>query len=96
MSDAVSGKIALIERGEVSFYEKVQNVLDQGAVSVIMFNRERTEGNNFGYTYAGQNIPAVAIDQESGLSLINQLQSEELIAGVSVQEAGPIVHLLHY
>ncbi|SDO37121.1 M28 family peptidase [Halobacillus aidingensis] len=88
--DTVSGKIALIERGEISFYEKIQNVIDKGAVGVIMFNREGTEGNDFGSTYEGQNIPAVAIDREAGLSLVNQLQSEEVTAEVSVQDAGPI------
>ncbi|WP_226584227.1 M28 family peptidase [Halobacillus litoralis] len=90
VTDAVDGKIALIERGEISFYDKVQNVLDKGAVGVIMFNREGAEGNDFGYTYSGQDIPAVAIDREAGLSLVDQLQSKEVIAEVSVQDAGPI------
>ncbi|KGX89987.1 hypothetical protein N781_08840 [Pontibacillus halophilus JSM 076056 = DSM 19796] len=52
----LQGKIALIERGEISFYEKIQNVLDAGAVGVIMFNRVGAEGNEFDYAYDGQNI----------------------------------------
>ncbi|ASF40080.1 aminopeptidase [Halobacillus halophilus] len=90
VTDSVKGKIALIERGSISFYEKIQNVLNKGAIGVIMFNREGAEGNDFGYTYEGQDIPAVAIDRETGLSLVNQLKSEEVNAEISVQDAGVI------
>ncbi|MGE5630697.1 MAG: PA domain-containing protein [Caulobacteraceae bacterium] len=34
----VNGKIALIQRGEITFAEKVQNAADAGAVGVIIFN----------------------------------------------------------
>ncbi|MGI8313717.1 M28 family peptidase [Halobacillus mangrovi] len=86
----LDGKIALIERGEISFYEKVQNVLDQGAEGVIMFNREGEEGNDFGYTYDGQDIPAVAINRDAGLQLVEQLETEEVTATVSVEGSKPI------
>jgi aminopeptidase YwaD len=86
----LEGKIALIERGEISFYEKVQNVLDKGAVGVIMFNREGAEGNDFGYTYDGQDIPAVAINREAGLNLVERLETEEVSAEVSVEGSEPI------
>ncbi|MGP4074581.1 M28 family peptidase [Halobacillus sp. K22] len=90
VTDSVKGKIALIERGSISFYEKVQNVINKGAAGVIMFNREGEEGNDFGYTYEGQNIPVVAINREEGLSLVNQLNSEEVNAEIAVQGAGTI------
>src|SRR5699024_6018079 len=56
----VDGKSALIERGDLTFVEKVQNVLDEGAVGVIMFNSS-DEGNRFGQVQKGQDIPAAAI-----------------------------------
>ncbi|WP_421381706.1 M28 family peptidase [Bacillus salacetis] len=83
----LEGKIALIERGVFNFYDKIQNVLDAGAVGVIMFNREGASGNNFGYTYDGQNIPAVAITREEGLELVDQLNTETIEATVSVEGA---------
>lgn len=87
VSEDVEGRIALIERGKYSFYEKVQNVLAKGAVGVIMFNKEGEAGNDFGILYQGQNIPAVAVEREAGLDLVNRLSSEEITATVSVQDA---------
>ncbi|PYQ60728.1 MAG: hypothetical protein DMF58_07190 [Acidobacteria bacterium] len=37
---AVSGKIALIRRGEITFNEKVRNAQAAGAVSVVVFNQD--------------------------------------------------------
>ncbi|MFP3490830.1 PA domain-containing protein, partial [Staphylococcus sp. SIMBA_130] len=65
VGDEVAGKIALIERGSYSFYEKIQNVYDKGAIGVIMFNGEGRSGNSFGYAYEGQDIPAVGITREA-------------------------------
>ncbi|MDP4552572.1 M20/M25/M40 family metallo-hydrolase [Alkalihalobacillus macyae] len=90
VGDEVEGKIALIERGSYSFYEKIQNVYDKGAIGVIMFNGEGRSGNSFGYAYEGQDIPAVAITREAGLSLVEQLQNEDVQASVSVTNAGVI------
>lgn len=90
VGDEVEGKIALIERGSYSFYEKIQNVYDKGAIGVIMFNGEGRSGNSFGYAYEGQDIPAVAITREAGLSLVEKLQNEDVLASVSVTNAGVI------
>ena len=35
VGENVSGKIALVERGDITFVEKVQNVLNKGAVGVF-------------------------------------------------------------
>ncbi|MFD2923762.1 M28 family peptidase [Halobacillus naozhouensis] len=86
----VKGKIALIERGTYTFYDKVQNVMENGAVGVIMFNGEGQSGNHFGYTYDGQDIPAVAIKREAGLELVERLKTEEVNATLTVEDAGPI------
>lgn len=79
----VKGKIALIERGDLSFVEKVKNVLDKGAVGVIMYN-SAAEGNSFGQVGEGQTIPAVAITREEGLKLAEQLKGKELSATIDV------------
>ncbi|WP_347548609.1 M28 family peptidase [Pseudalkalibacillus hwajinpoensis] len=90
VGDEVAGKIALIERGSFSFYEKIQNVYDKGAIGVIMFNGEGQSGNAFGYAYEGQDIPTVAITREAGLSLVEQLTNGSVQASVNVENAGPI------
>ncbi|SEA04337.1 aminopeptidase YwaD [Thalassobacillus cyri] len=95
VGDEVAGKIALIERGEISFYDKIQNVLDKGAAGVIMFNREGTTGNQFGGIYEGQDIPAVAVTREAGLELVDRLATEEVIATVSVEGASYIKGTSH-
>ncbi|UOQ95435.1 M28 family peptidase [Halobacillus shinanisalinarum] len=90
VGNEVEGKIALIQRGSYTYYDKVQNVLDKGAVGVIMFNGKGQPGNHFGYTYEGQDIPAVAITHEAGLKLVDRLQNEQVTATVSVEDAGTI------
>ncbi|MGE7661293.1 M28 family peptidase [Peribacillus sp. NPDC097197] len=79
----VSGKIALIERGDINFVDKVQNVLNKGAVGVLMYNNSPS-GNNFGQVSAGQNIPAVAITQAQGLELVEQLKTKPITATLEV------------
>lgn len=79
----VEGKIALVERGDITFVEKVQNTLDKGAVGVLMFNNS-TNGNNFGQVQSGQDIPAVAITREAGLQLVDQLNTTDISATLDV------------
>ncbi|WP_066249894.1 M28 family peptidase [Neobacillus drentensis] len=74
IGDEVKGKIALVERGDITFIEKVQNVLNRGAVGVLMYNNS-SNGNAFGQAQEGQNIPAVAITQTQGLELVGKLKS---------------------
>jgi len=47
VTDDVKGKIALVERGDNTFVEKVENVFAKGAVGVLMYNNS-ANGNNFG------------------------------------------------
>lgn len=83
IGDDVSGKIALIERGDINFVDKVQNVLNKGAVGVLMYNNSPS-GNNFGQVSAGQNIPAVAITQAQGLELVEQLKTKPITTTLEV------------
>lgn len=63
--EEINGKIALIERGEITFEEKVQNAKNAGATAVIIFNN--TEGEI--PTYIGENtkyIPTFQLSKADG------------------------------
>jgi aminopeptidase YwaD len=84
----LTGKIALIERGVNPFVEKIQNVINKGAVGAIMFNREGASGNNFGVVDHGQDIPAVAITRDQGLDLVKQLEESDTPINASIHVEG--------
>ncbi len=62
-SEGLAGRIALIERGEITFDEKVTAVFDAGAVGAIVYNNEP---GPFVGALGGETIPAVAVSQEDG------------------------------
>ncbi len=65
---AVYGNIALIQRGNISFVEKVENAMDAGAIGVIIYNNEPGElGATLGE--AGNYIPSLAMTMEDGETL---------------------------
>jgi aminopeptidase YwaD len=77
----VAGKIALIQRGELYFWEKTQNAAAAGALAAIIYNNE--PGSYFGTLQFITDIPAVSISKEEGELLLT------LLSG------GPVtVHLL--
>ncbi|WP_317851408.1 M28 family peptidase [Neobacillus bataviensis] len=79
--DDVAGKIALVERGDITFVEKVQNVFSKGAAGVLMYNNT-ANGNNFGQ--ANGEIPAVAITQAQGKELVDKLKNGPVTATLDV------------
>jgi len=70
----LSGKIALIERGDITFAEKVSNVADKGALGAVIYNN--APGNFVGTLSSLSAIPAVSISREEGLALNGQLDAE--------------------
>jgi aminopeptidase YwaD len=64
-----SGRIALIERGTITFGEKVANAQAAGAIGVVVYNN--VDGPFTGNLGQGQpaEIPAVAISRTEGLQL---------------------------
>lgn len=71
------GKIALIERGEITFKEKVDRVRSFGAAGAIIFNNE---AGNFGGTLQeaqSDPIPVVSISQAEGSSLLQTWTREQ-------------------
>jgi len=59
---ALSGNIALIDRGNCTFVEKVTNAENEGAIAVVICNN--VPGGATGMSGTGTNIPSVMISQE--------------------------------
>ena len=78
----LDGRVALIERGAITFEEKVNRVADAGAVAAIVFNNEL--GLFYGTFSNPSDIPAVAISQEDGRALLALMEAGEVTANVSV------------
>ena len=81
-ADGLDGKVALIERGTITFEEKVQRVAEAGAIAAIIFNKE--SGLFRGTFYNPSTIPALAIARETGLELLDLIGRAEVEATVSV------------
>lgn len=81
--EGLDGKVALIERGTITFEEKVRRVADAGAVGAIIFNNER--GNFRGAFRSRSTIPAVSLTRADGLELRGLVEQSETMATVSVE-----------
>ena len=79
---AVSGKIALIERGTCLFTEKVANAQAAGAVAALISNDQGDEVIDMGGTDASISIPSMFIGQSHG-----ELLAAELGNGLNVRLA---------
>lgn len=71
----VTGKVALISRGSISFGEKSINARNAGAAVAIIHNNEP---GNFGGTLGepGDHIPTMSISQEDGLELAANIEAD--------------------
>jgi len=87
----ISGKIALIERGDCEFGVKVLNVQNAGAVGAIVYNKNNGEADwtdglvrmGVGATDPNDvNIPAVFIRRVDGLRLKNLINQGETIISI--------------
>jgi aminopeptidase YwaD len=75
----VAGNIALMERGELLFAEKVANAIAAGARGVIIYNND--PGIFLGQLGSGVAIPVVSISQEEGKKLVAAPGEAELSVG---------------
>ncbi|MBM7615056.1 S8 family serine peptidase [Alkaliphilus hydrothermalis] len=64
----LTGKIALISRGEYPFVEKIMNAQNNGAIGVIIFNHAGEELINMQYPEEGT-IPAIFMGNIGGVAL---------------------------
>lgn len=65
---AFSGAIALIERGDCAFSEKVNHAADAGATAVVVFNHAAGPATTMGGLNT-TSVPAVMIDRNSGAAV---------------------------
>jgi hypothetical protein len=70
----VAGKIAVIDRGECLFVEKVRNAQDAGAVAVIIVHNELGFPPTLGGTDSSIEIPAVRIGKKDGRKIKRKLR----------------------
>ncbi|MDQ0416429.1 aminopeptidase YwaD [Croceifilum oryzae] len=67
----VKGKIALIKRGNLTFYDQTQNAAKAGAVGVVIFNN--TKGKLGGSLEQQTSIPAIGLAHKDGVLLTRLL-----------------------
>jgi len=70
----VQEKIALIERGTCTFYQKLSNAIKAGAIGAVVFTDARPLVT-MGSAEGNVEIPAMMIERESGLTLRALLES---------------------
>ncbi|MBE0431387.1 MAG: S8 family serine peptidase [Dehalococcoidia bacterium] len=81
-NSAWSGKVVLVERGDISFYDKVMNVQNSGGVAAVIYNNE--PGNFYGTLGDGSStIPAISLSQEDGQWLVaNKLGTDGTVVNL--------------
>ena len=79
----LKGMVALVERGQITFEEKVNRVANAGAVAAIVFNNQR--GLFRGQLESPSDIPAVAVSMGDGDRLLEMLMSGETTSSVLVE-----------
>lgn len=73
ITNSVAGKIALIDRGQCVFSDKVKNAQNAGAVGVIIANNTSSGAIPLPGSDLSVTIPAVSVSQASGTSLKNAI-----------------------
>jgi len=73
VGSAVSGKIALIERGNCTFASKVLNVQNAGAVGAIIYNNRAGNPPGMGGSEPAVSIGVVSLTRDDGAALDAQL-----------------------
>ncbi len=87
----LNGKIALIQRGEISFTEKVLNAAKAGASAVIIFNNAPGVINGTLGEANDDYVPAVALSQDDGEKLKTVLSEGQTISATVSVTDGRIV-----
>ena len=80
--EGIDGKIALIERGTISFEEKISRVTAAGAVGAIVYNN--AAGPFRGTLATDGSIPAVSVSRAAGERLLARLPQGDVRTTVSV------------
>ncbi|PLR94855.1 M28 family peptidase [Bacillus sp. T33-2] len=83
----LTGKIALVQRGEIPFAQKVLNAAAKGAVGVIIFNNADGVINGTLGAPDDKYIPVVGITRDAGQALVSALDSGPLTATINIEGA---------
>ena len=83
--EGLKGRIALTERGDLSFSDKVTNAAAAGAAAVVIYNN--VEGLFRGDLQEESPIPALSLSQAEGRQLQALLEEGPLTVRLSVQSA---------
>ncbi len=83
-AEGFDGVIALIERGDCTFFEKVNSAADAGATLVIFFNNQ---GDDLQSVLVGDQaaIPSVYIGQTDGEAMADWCKEHPTEATISIQ-----------
>lgn len=71
----ISGKYALVDRGNCPFVTKVEALQNAGAIGVLVVNNQPGNPTSMGGTSAAVTIPAVMISQTLGVQMQQALQA---------------------
>jgi len=75
---SLAGKFALIQRGEITFTEKVDAAMGAGAIGVLIYNN--APGLIFGGLDKVVNIPVIMIEQTAGELIVEKLTQKQAVA----------------
>ena len=82
--DGLAGKVALIERGIITFEEKVNRVADAGAVGAVIYNH--SSGLYRGSLSTESAIPAVSVAGEDSVALLELARDPSAIFSLSIDD----------
>ncbi len=82
---AVKGRIALVQRGDITFVEKATNAQNAGALACLIYNNR--DGNFFGTLGDGPfpSIPAVSISKADGEFMIGLTDAKTGLSNVTMR-----------
>lgn len=70
----LNGKLALIERGDITFQKKYDNAIANGAIGVVMYNSEAGGDYPFGISISGITAPTFGIGRADGLTIKENIE----------------------
>ena len=79
----LTGKIALVKRGQISFSDKVNRAAAAGATGAVIYNNE--PGNFQGALRISSTIPAISISQEDGEMIEKMASRGQVVGTISIK-----------